>query len=459
MQKNQRTIKKEVVIYGSGLHTGLETKVKFKPAQPFQGITFVRSDLDNRPTISAYGKNVISTNRGTTLQENGAIVKTTEHLLAAIAGLEIDNIFIEIDNEEIPILDGSSDPFLKILQSAGIKEENINKQYFNPKNKIEFYFEETDSRYILEPADEFSASVNVDYNTEILGKSSAKINSISEFKKELSSSRTFCFLHEISELADNNLIKGGDLNNAIIFVENKIKDIEVKKLQNLFNKKDLKIKEKRILNDLKLRYKNEPARHKLLDVIGDLTLLGIPIKGKLKVSKPGHKANTEFVKKLLSIMKNTTPQYNVNETPVKNINEIMEILPHRPPFLFLDKIIELSNNHVVGVKNVTMNEDFFIGHFPKSPVMPGVLQIEAMAQAGGILILNTVPDPKNYLTYFMKIDNVKFKQKVIPGDTLIFRLDLASPIRRGICHMTGNAYVGDKIVMQAELMAKIEKIK
>jgi len=459
MPQFQKTISKHIKISGLGLHTGILTTLQFKPAIINSGVIFVRTDLDNNPTIHATLNNVHQTNRSTLLKEGEASIQTTEHLLAAIMGLGIDNVIIEIDGPEIPILDGSSLPFVNILKKAEIISQNALKKVYRINDKYFFKDEETGSEYIIEPADEFKLEVFIDYDSKVLPPSKAKLNSLNSFEKEISKARTFVFLHELQYLHQNGLIRGGNLDNAIVFVENEINSEELSKLAQIFNKKNINVQRKGILNNTDLYYENEPARHKLLDVVGDLALMNVTLLGHLKVIKPGHQSNIEFAKKITQIMKTAVPVYNPNQTPVKDINQIMEMLPHRPPFLLIDKIMELTDNHVIGVKNVSMNEDFFKGHFPGSPVMPGVLQIEAMAQTGGILILSTVPDPENYLTYFMKIDKVKFKQMVLPGDTLIFDCELLSPIRRGICHMFGRAFVGDKLVMEAELMAQIKKVK
>ncbi len=461
METKQRTISKSVEVNGIGLHTGKKVKLVFHPAQENHGFRFMRSDLEGQPVVKADANLVTKTERGTTIESNGVEVNTTEHVLAALVGLSIDNVLIELNASEPPIMDGSSYPFIEKIKEAGITVQDAERDYFVVKESISYSDPELGVELMLIPADSYQITCMVDYNTKVLNTQHAIMNDISEFVSEFSSSRTFCFLHELETLIEHDLIKGGDMNNAIVYVDRKISKDELKNLAQVFDKEEVEVQENGVLDNLELRHSNEAARHKLLDIVGDLALIGKPIQGRVIATKPGHGPNTNFAKIIKKIitreMKNQTPQFNVNEEPVLDIHQIMNILPHRPPFLLVDKILELSDNHVVGLKNVTMNEPFFEGHFPGAPVMPGVLQIEAMAQAGGVLILSTVENPEEYLTYFMKVDKVKFKRKVLPGDTLIFDLKLLSPIRRGICHMGGKAYVGDNVVMEAELMAQIAK--
>jgi UDP-3-O-[3-hydroxymyristoyl] N-acetylglucosamine deacetylase/3-hydroxyacyl-[acyl-carrier-protein] dehydratase len=390
-------------------------------------------------------------------------IQTSEHVLAAAVGLDIDNLLIEIDASEPPIMDGSSKFFIKALEEAGIIEQEAFVEEYIVKEIITFKDDETGSEIILMPSEEYQVTTMVDFGTKILGTQNATLHKISDFKEEIADARTFSFLHEIEMLLENDLIKGGDLNNAIVYVDKELSQNTMQKLKKAFNKDDISVKSNGILDNLTLHWANEAARHKLLDVIGDLALAGSKIRGKVIANKPGHSINTKFAKKLAKIIKqekrNNVPQFDLNSPPLLDIHQIMDILPHRPPFLLVDRVLELSDMHVVGLKNVTMNENFFVGHFPGAPVMPGVLQVEAMAQCGGILVLSTVPDPENYLTYFMKMNNVKFKQKVLPGDTLIFKCELITPIRRGICHMQSYAYANGKLVAEAELMAQISKIK
>ncbi len=465
MHVKQRTIKTPVSVSGVGLHTGQAVTMTFNPAPENHGYKFRRVDMPGQPVIDADADNVTDTSRGTTITQNGASVSTIEHVLAALVGLEVDNVLIDMDAQETPIMDGSSIKFIDAINDTGFVEQDADREYYHIPYNIHYTEADRKVEMVAMPFDDdYRFTCMVDYNSQVLGSQHASISSLTEFVKEIASSRTFCFLHELEMLLKHDLIKGGDLNNAIVVVDKKVDAEELKHLAKIFNRPDIKVAPQGILNNIELRHQNEPARHKLLDMIGDLALVGVPLKGHIMAARPGHAANVAFAKKIKALIKKDKGKkrvkpYDPNAKPVYDTTEIMALLPHRQPFLMIDKIMELSKTHVVGIKNVTINEDLFMGHFPGAPIFPGVLQIEGMVQTGGILVLKTVPDPENYLTLFLKIENARFKSKVVPGDTIVYYCDLTSPIRRGIAQMKGVGMVGDRVVVEAELMAQIVKVK
>ncbi|NJX15134.1 bifunctional UDP-3-O-[3-hydroxymyristoyl] N-acetylglucosamine deacetylase/3-hydroxyacyl-ACP dehydratase [Tamlana crocina] len=462
-ENNQKTIKEAISLTGVGLHTGKDVTLTFKPAEANFGLAFKRVDLEGEPVIEADANYVTNTQRGTCLEKNGVTIQTSEHVLAALVGMDVDNVIIELNASEPPIMDGSSKFFVEAIEKSGVVELDAQREVFEITDIVSYVDEESGSEILVMPAKEYQITTMVDFGTKVLGTQNATLSQISDFKNDIANSRTFSFLHEIEMLLENGLIKGGDLNNAIVYVDKELSPETMEKLRVAFKKDNIAVKPNGILDNLTLHHPNEAARHKLLDVLGDLALIGTRIRGKVIANKPGHFVNTQFAKKLSKIIKNerrnNVPNIDLNQTPLMDVTQIMAMLPHRQPFLLIDKVFELTDKNVIATKNVTMNEEFFKGHFPGAPVMPGVLIVEAMAQTGGILVLNTVPDPENYLTFFMKMDNVKFKQKVMPGDTLIFNCTLITPIRRGICHMQGYAYANGKLCAEAELMAQISKVK
>lgn len=461
MQK-QNTLADSFSLEGKGLHTGLNIHITFNPAPENHGYKIKRTDLPEQPIIDAVAENVINTQRGTVIGKKDIQISTIEHAMAALYAAGIDNCLIEVDAPEFPILDGSSRFYTEGISKVGLKKQTANKQYYIVKHKIEVKDEETGASIMILPEDNFSVNVLVSYNSPVLTNQYAVMDDLSQFPSEISASRTFVFVREIEMLIQNNLIKGGDLDNAIVIYDQKVSQDSLDKLADMMNQPRKSAEELGYISNNPLVFDNEPARHKLLDVIGDIALIGRTLKGRIIATHPGHSINNKLarmIRKEIKLNEVQAPVYNPNKAPVMDINRIRELLPHRYPFLLVDKIIEIGDNYIVGIKNITANEPFFQGHFPQEPVMPGVLQVEAMAQTGGLLVLNSVEEPERYSTYFMKIDGVKFRQKVVPGNTLILRLELLAPIRRGISTMKGLVFVGDTLVSEAEFMAQIIKNK
>ena len=463
MRNNQKTLKQEIAINGQGLHTGLKVKLTLKPAPENHGIKFKRVDLENQPIVNALVENVVDTSRGTTIEEKGAKIYTVEHILSALYAKGIDNALIELNAQEVPILNGSSKIYIEEINKTGIVEQDAEKQIFVLEEKIRYFDEKNNVEIIALPEDELRLNVLISHNSDVFSNQFASLNSLADYDEEIAGCRTFVFLDDIEPLLKQNLIKGGDLSNAIVIIGKDISQEELDKLADLLNKPYVKVKPQGILNNVDLSFENEPARHKLLDLLGDIALIGMPIKARIIATRPGHYSNIEFAKMIRKQIKkknkNIAPKIDPNAKPLFDIEGIKNLLPHRPPFLLVDKVLEADDKSVIAIKNVTMNENFFVGHFPNMPVMPGVLIVEAMAQAGGILVLKGVPDPENYSTLFMKLNNIKFRNPVVPGDTLVFKMELISPIRRGIANMTGQAFVGDKLVTEGEFMAQISKTK
>ncbi|WP_273447300.1 bifunctional UDP-3-O-[3-hydroxymyristoyl] N-acetylglucosamine deacetylase/3-hydroxyacyl-ACP dehydratase [Neolewinella agarilytica] len=459
---NQRTIARSFSLNGVGLHSGAQVKLTFKPAPAGHGVKFQRIDLEGQPIINVDVNRVVSTDRSTTIGTKDAMVSTVEHLLSAVSGLQIDNLLVELDGLEIPILDGSASPFIAPLLEAGVEEQDAPRNYFIVEEPITYRDEETGSEIVALPYDGFEVVSMIDFDSPVLGQQYATLRGYEDYASEIAPCRTFVFLHELEALFEHDLIKGGDLTNAIVIADQLVPQERLDKLAKRMGKETVEVTQKGILNTLDLKFHNEPARHKLLDVMGDISLLGVPIRGRILATKPGHGANVAFTKLLKKAYMEQRrlkgrPHYNPNDEPVYNLVEIQSIMPHRYPFLLIDKIIEKGENHIVGLKNLSANEEFFQGHFPGNPVMPGVLQIEAMAQTGGLLVLTQQDDPYGWDTYFLKVENAKFKNFVVPGDTVLFKMELIAPVRRGICQMRGTAYVGNKIVSEAELVAQIVK--
>lgn len=458
----QCTLNDSFKVHGKGLHTGLMIDAEFCPAPEGHGYKIQRTDLEGEPVIDAVAENVIATQRGTVVAKGDIKISTIEHALAALYAAGIDNCLIKVNAPEIPILDGSAKEYCEKIAQVGVKEQAMEKDYYIVRQKIEVRDEATGASLVVLPDDDFSIDAMIDFDSPVLNNQYATLDNLAEFPKEIAASRTFVFVREVEPLVKNNLIKGGDLDNAIVIYDSPMEQTELDRLADLMGVPHKNVNEFGYINNIPLTCDNEPARHKLLDVLGDIALIGRPLKGKIIATRPGHSLNTVFSKKIRKEIKRQdvqAPLYNPSVEPVMDVNRIRELLPHRYPFLLVDKVIEVGDSHIVGLKNVSGNEPFFQGHFPQEPVMPGVLQVEAMAQTGGLLVLSTVDDPEKYSKYFMKIDNVKFRNKVVPGDTLLFHVSFMTPLRRGCAVMKGYAFVGDKIVTECEFMAQVIKNK
>jgi UDP-3-O-[3-hydroxymyristoyl] N-acetylglucosamine deacetylase/3-hydroxyacyl-[acyl-carrier-protein] dehydratase len=458
----QITLKESFSLKGKGLHTGLDLTVTFNPAPENFGYKIQRVDLENQPIIPAVAENVIETTRGTVVGKKEVKISTIEHGIAALYALGVDNCLIQVDGPEFPILDGSSTMYVKEINRVGLQEQTENKDFYIIKSKVEYVDEATGSKILLLPDEKFSVNVMLEFDSTIIPNQYAVLEDLNDFEKEIAESRTFVFVREIEPLLNAGLIKGGDLDNAIVIYEREMSQESFDKLADIMRVPHMDCTQLGYINHKPLVWDNEPARHKLLDLIGDIALLGRPIKGKIIATRPGHTINNKFARQLRKELKHTdvqSPVYDCNQTPLLDVNQIRSMLPHRYPFQLVDKVLSITEDTIVGVKNVTANEPFFQGHFPEEPVMPGVLQVEAMAQMGGLFVLSSVEDPERYSTYFMKIDGVKFRQKVVPGDTLLFKVRLTTPIRRGVASMKGYAFVGEKIVCEAEFMAQVVKNK
>jgi len=458
----QKTIEKSFHLCGKGLHGGKKATITFRPADENHGIKFQRIDIEGKPLVEAVVSNVYATSRGTSIRNsNGNEINTVEHLMAALVGCGINNVLMEIDSDEVPIMDGSSRCFVDEILKVGIREQEVEQIVYQLKDVIYYEDKENHIELIAIPSDTFKISVTVDYGTKVLGTMTAEMENIGEFAKNIAPNRTFCFLHEILPLIKHNLIKGGDFENAVVYVAQDISESDKKEITAFFGEKDIQLTENGTLNNTSLHFSNEAARHKLLDLIGDLALIGTPIQAQIIAKCPGHTANTQFAKLIADKIKKEkeTVCFDLTKKPVYKIEDIKRLLPHRPPFLLVDRVLELEAERIVGTKNVTMNESFFVGHFPDEPIMPGVLIMEGLAQLGGVLVLGHVPDPENYSTFFLKMNNVRWREKVTPGDTLVYEMRLLEPVRRGLVHMFGKAYVNNKLVAEGDLTAMIVKTK